>query len=372
MNSMTMKSHGKFLMVLAGALGLITAEVISPVWGGAGQTSPFLRPVIDFSIASYVATPGLSGRITIVGSDTMLPLVTRVASAFRQWQPDIKVTVQGGGSDAALRIFLQGIAGSRRGDGNVRGHLGASEVAIVASSRAMTTDERKEFRSRFGYEPTEIPLALDAVAIYVHRDNPLPGLTMEQVDAIFSKDRKRGVAEAVTTWGQVGLQNGWEQKPIRLYGQDKRSGTRGFFIRQALLDGALKPEVKEEPGPASVILSLSHDVTGIGYASIGFQASTVRVLPLAEKAGMSFILPSAETTADGSYPLSRFLYFYVNHAPNDDLKPEVLEFLKFCNAREGQAAVAKVGMYPLPAAIVAQNQQMLLGHRLSASVPGRL
>jgi phosphate transport system substrate-binding protein len=325
------------------------------------------RPTVDLSIGSYTAKAGLAGGIAIAGSDTMQPILGKVASAFRQWQPDVKIAVQGGGSDAALRGFLQNQATIRRGDALFKGHHVSGHVALLASSRALTAEERKDFQSRYGYEPTEIQMALDAVAIYVNRQNPIQGLTMEQLDAIFGKDRKRGLPEMITQWGQVGLRDGWEQQPIRLYGRDKGSGTRSFLIHEALLNGELRGDVREEIGPASIILALSRDPLGIGYAGIGFQASTVRVVPLAEKAGMPFVAPSAESAAHGTYPLSRFLYLYAKQAPKSELDPEVLEFLKFVNSREGQEAVIKAGVYPLSPPQVAKNLQILLGASMTAA-----
>ena len=149
---------------------------------------------------------------------------------------------------------------------------------------------------------------------------------MAQVDAIFGTDRKRGYPQALTKWGDFRLEQGWSQQPINLHGRDKRSGTRSFFIHEALLDGRMHPEVKEATGSAMEIVEISRDPLGIGYAGIGFQASTVRVVPLASESGMSFIVPSAETVLDGSYPLARYLYVYIDKASDRDLSPDVLAF----------------------------------------------
>ena len=324
-------------------------------------------PVVDSGIASYVPKTGVSGGIAIAGSDTMQPIIAKIASAFRQWQPNIKLAVQGGGSDAAMIAFVQNIAASRRGDGNVRGHLSSNDVTILASSRPLTEAERQTFHSRYGFEPTEVPIALDAVAIYVNYQNPLEGLTLDQLDAIFSKTRKRGAPAAITTWGQLGLQEGWEQQPIRLYGRDKRSGTRTFFLHTALLNGELNPDLREAPGTAMEILDLSRDAAGIGYAGIGFQASTVRILPIAEKAGAPFVLPTAESATNGSYPLARPLYLYAKRSPKGELDADVAEFLKFVNSREGQETIAKAGVFPLSASQVTTNLQALIGAPMSAS-----
>jgi len=326
-----------------------------------------VRPVVESGISSYMGKAGVSGAFVVAGSDTLLPIVAKIASAFRQYQADIKIAVQGGGTDAALMGFIQDQSTIRRGDGSPKGgHQVSGGIALLASSRALTDAERKDFASRYGYDVTEIPIALDAVAVYVNRQNPIAGLSLEQLDAMFSRDRKRGLPEEIKTWGQAGAGNEWISQPIHLYGQDKRSGTRTFFIQEALLKGEMRTDVREESGPASEILALSRDVLGIGYAGIGFQASTVRILPLAEKTGMPFVAPSIETAANGTYPLSRSLYLYAKKDSKGELDPAVLEFLKFANSREGQEMVAKAGAYPLPAHQVAKNLHALTGAVTSA------
>lgn len=345
---------------LGGALGVVTLVGL-PLMAGAQHGGVDGKPVVKAAPPSYTAAANVSGSLTIAGSDTMQPLLARMASEFQRRYMDTKIAVQGGGTDSALEAFVQGNAGSRRGDGNVRGHLASNEVMLLASSRALTPREIEEFRARYGYEPTEVPIAMDAVAIYVNRENPIEGLTLEQADAIFGQGRKRGLREDISTWGQVGLKDGWEQEPIALYGRDRRSGTRTFFKHVALLDGELKTEVREAPGSASEILAIARDPLGIGYAGIEFQASMVRAVPLAEKAGMPYVKPSPDSASNGTYPLSRHLYLYVNKAPDAELKPAILEFLKFVNSREGQETVVKAGAYPLSLAVIARNLQGLTG-----------
>ncbi len=347
-------------------IGLICLGLTSAV--SAESASPLGKPVADAAIGSYVAQGGVSGGIVIAGSDTMQPIVAKIAAAFRDRQPDVKVSVQGGGTDAALRQFLQNQSTMRRGDGapSKGTPIVAGTIALLAASRPLTESEREDFRSRYGYDVTEIPIALDAIAVYVNRQNPVEGMTLEQLDAIFSQDRKRGGQE-ITAWGQLGLRDEWAQQPVQRYGQDKRSGTRAIFIHKVLEDGNLRPDVRIQSGPASVILALSKDVLGIGYASIGFQASAVRVLPLAERVGETFIAPSSASVANGTYPLSRSLYLYARKDPQAGLEPAVLEFLKFVNSREGQTLVAKAGAYPLPVQQVAKNMQALTGAGMTAS-----
>jgi phosphate transport system substrate-binding protein len=361
-----LRIHGQMWMGVLGCLltaGLGTAVAAEP-------TAPQGRPIVDSTIGSYVAKAVVSGKIAITGSDTMQPIVAKMASAFRDWQPNVKVAVQGGGTGAALEAFLQGLAGSRRGDGNVKGHLSSNDVALLAASRPLTEAERGDFRSRYGYDVTEIPIAMDAIAVYVNRRNPVEGLTLEQLDAMFSDDRKRGAAETIETWGQAGVKGEWAHQPVHRYGQDERSGTRAIFIQKVLQDGRLRTDVRIKSGPASEILALGNDALGIGYVSIGFQASTVRIVPLAERMGAPFVTPSPASVADGTYPLSRQLYLYAKKDPKSGLKPEVLEFLKFINSREGQDMAVKAGAYPLPVHQVANNLHVLTGAATTAAEPG--
>jgi phosphate transport system substrate-binding protein len=193
-----------------------------------------------------------------------------------------------------------------------------------------------------------LAVAIDAVAMYVHKDNPLEGLTLPQVDAMFSTTRQRGFLEPLRRWDQVGLGSDWAGSPIRLYGRDRKSGTRSFFQEHVLAGGEFSPAVQEEPGAASLILALSRDPVGIAYNGLGLQSSSVRVVPLAEAAGTPFIMPSGSTVADGSYPLRRPLYLHIDKSPNEPLPPAVQELMRFVTSRDGQEAVLRAGFFPLP------------------------
>lgn len=359
----TQKRGNLVVVAIVLGLGLVMSARASAEHSGVGG-----RPVVDSAIGTYVAKDRVTGAIVIAGSETIQPIIAKVASAFRQWQPDIKIAVQGGGSNMPMLRFLQDQATIRRGDGSPKGsHHVSGSIDLLASSRPLTNKEREDFQSRYGYEVSEIPIALDAVAVYVNRENPAEGLTMEQLDAMFGRDRKRGFPEEITTWGQLGLKGEWAQQPIHRYGRDQRSGTRTFFAQEALLGGELRADIREEVGAASEILAIARDVLGIGYASIEYQASMVRVLPLAEKAGQPFVAPTAESVAHGTYPLSRPLYLYAKIDPTAEPEAEVLEFLRFVNSRQGQDMVIKAGVYPIPARQVAKNLGVLSGTAVAAT-----
>jgi len=214
----------------------------------------------------------------------------------------------------------------------------------------MKGTEIDKFESKFGYKPTAFPVSIDALAVYVNKDNPIKGMTVPQVDAVFSKSRRWGYKENVQTWNQLGVEGPLGNSPISIYGRNSASGTYGFFKEHTLKNGDYKDEVKEQPGSASVVQGVTEDQTGIGYSGIGYLTSGVRALPLAEKEGLPFAAASQRNAENGAYPIWRHLYLYVNQAPNKPLNPMVKEFLKFVYSKDGQQVVVKDGFFPLPAA----------------------
>jgi phosphate transport system substrate-binding protein len=322
------------LVLLLGGVGAVQAE----------QSGPFASLTVDPALKRYSAGVQVSGGFKIHGSDTMHGLMRRLVQEFHSRQPKVAIDLRSGGSTKGIAEFLEAPQPGRIVVHEER----AKQALLVSSSRELLDSEIKRFSSQRGYEPFAVPIAVDAVALYVHKDNPLPGLTLDQVDAIFSTTHYRGSKKDITTWGDLGLAGGWEKAEIRLYGRDRKSGTRAFFQEHVLAGGDFKQSLQEEPGAASVILAMSRDQLGMGYSGIGLQASSVRIVPLAEIEGMPFIIPSAATVADQTYPLRRLLYLYLDKAPGASLSPAVQEFINFVQSREGQEAVVKAGFYPLP------------------------
>ena len=223
-------------------------------------------------------------------------------------------------------------------------------------SRVMKADEIDQFEKKYGYKPTAIRVAVDALAVYVNQDNPLAQLTMQEVDGIFSKGRACG-GKAIANWGQAGVQGaGWASQPISLYGRNSASGTYGFFKEHALCKGDYKDTVKEQPGSASVVQGVTEDKFGIGYSGIGYRTSGVKPLKLAAKRGGQYFGVEPSDVYSGKYPLSRFLYVYINKAPNKPLDPLVREFVKYILSKEGQEVVIKDGYLPV-AAKAAQEER---------------
>lgn len=306
------------------------------------QAGPLSAVTPDARLAAYSPGEQVSGVLKIQGSDTMYPLLTRLSTEFRRRQPLVSIDVKGGGSAKALADFLRGPVAEHPMGGK------AGQTFLVSSSRELMPSEIKQFSTRHGYEPVKIPVAVDAVAIYVHRDNPIEGLTLDQVDAMFSLSHNRGYPAEIGRWGQAGLSNGWQNAPIQLFGRDRRSGTRTFFQEHVLSGGEFRPSMQEEPGAASVILALSQSPLGIAFNGLGLHSTLVKIVPLAETKGMPFVAPSEATIADQTYPLRRVLYLYVDTSSAVSISPAAKEFLSFITSREGQRAVIMAGFFPLP------------------------
>ena len=296
---------------------------------------------VDPNIPRYKKVSGISGNVNSIGSDTMINLMTLWAEKFAKYYPNVKVQIEGKGSSTAPPALIAGTA------------------QFGPMSRKMKREEIDKFEKRFGYKPTVIRAAIDALAVYVNKDNPIEGLTLQQVDAIFSSTRRGGYKEDIRFWGQLGLTGEWARKPISLYGRNSASGTYGYFKKHALFKGDYKNTVKEQPGSASVVQGVAEDRYGIGYSGIGYITSGVRAVPLARKPGSPFYAPTMKNVMAGKYPLARFLYIYINKAPVKPLDPLVREFLKFVLSREGQEIVIKDGYLPLPAKVVEEELQKL-------------
>jgi phosphate transport system substrate-binding protein len=284
----------------------------------------------DKDLPKYKKVSGISGNLGSIGSDTMNNLLTLWLEAFKKYYPNVNIQIEGKGSSTAPPALISGTA------------------QLGPMSRQMKSEEIDKFEEKFGYKPTEIRTSLDALAVYVNKDNPIKGLALPQVDGIFSKTRRSGYKSDITTWGQLGLTGDWKNRTISLYGRNSASGTYGFFKEHALFKGDYKDNVKEQPGSASVVQGVTEDKYAIGYSGVGYKTSGVRIVPLAKNEGGKFYDGDYDNVLSGKYPLSRFLYIYVNKKPNNSLDPLLNEFLKFILSYEGQQIVIKDGYLPLP------------------------
>lgn len=295
---------------------------------------------VDPALPDYAKASGISGNISSVGSDTLANLMTLWAEDFKKQYPNVNIQIQAAGSSTAPPALTEGTS-----------NLGPM-------SREMKAEEIAAYESKYGYKPIQVGVAIDALAVYVHKDNPVASLTMPQVDAIFSATRKCGYKEDVTNWGKAGLTGDWAARPIQLYGRNSVSGTYGYFKEFALCKGDFKNTVAEQPGSASVVQGVTKSLNGIGYSGIGYKTSGVRAVPLVNDEGKAQEA-TAENAISGAYPLSRFLYIYVNKAPNKPLEPLVLEFMKMVMSKIGQEVVVRDGYIPLPAEVAAEQLQQL-------------
>jgi phosphate transport system substrate-binding protein len=311
-------------------VGLVALALPAARAGEEGTKTAGL--ILDPVLAEYKQVEGVAGSIKSVGSDTMNNLMTMWAEEFIKMYPNVRVEIEGKGSGTAPPALIAGTS------------------TFGPMSRAMKAKETDEFEKKHGYKPTQLPTAIDMLAIYVHKDNPIQGLTMKQVDAVFSKTRKGGHPTDIVKWGDLGLTGEWANKPISLYGRNSASGTYGYLKEHALQNGDYKDSVKEQPGSSAVVQAVATDLYGIGYSGIGYKTADVRAVPLAGADG-KFVPAVAEHAYDGSYPLARFLYVYVNHKPGSDLDPLRREFVKLVFSKGGQTVVIKDGYFPISAKI---------------------
>ena len=296
---------------------------------------------VDPNLPQYTSVSGVSGNLTSIGSDTLNNLMTLWAEEFNKFYPNVNIQIQGAGSSTAPPALTEGTA------------------TLAPMSRGMRQSEIQEFEKKYGYAPTELPVAVDMVAVYVNKDNPIEGLTLPQVDAIFSATRRCGAEADITRWGQVGLTGAWENRDFALYSRNAVSGTYGFFKDIALCGGDFSASINEQPGSSSVVQGVTESINGIGYSGIGYRTSGVRVVPLATEEGAPYADATAENAASGAYPLARYLYVYINKHPNQELDPQTREFVKMLYSKEGQDVVFRDGFVPLPESVAAKVRQDL-------------
>ena len=312
------------------------ALVAAASWG-APVAARASEASVDKAIQPYAKVSGVAGNLSSIGSDTLNNLMTFWAESFNAAYPSVRVQVEGKGSSTAPPALIEATA------------------QLGPMSRAMKADEVDAFEKKFGYPPTQIRVAVDALAVYVNKDNPLEKLTRPQVDAIFSKSRRCGETAPLDSWGAVGVQGTLAAQPLRLYGRNSASGTYGYFKEIALCGGDYRDTVKEQPGSASVVQGVTEDKLGIGYSGLGYKTSGVKALALAKDAKMPFATTDPEAVYAGKYPLARFLYVYVNRAPGKPIDPLTEQFLRFVLSRDGQEIVLKDGYLPLKAGVVEQE-----------------
>jgi phosphate transport system substrate-binding protein len=315
------------MSTVVGALALF-GSLVGLGWAAPDEKQEF---------PTYKVTEGISGNLNSVGSDTLNNLMTFWAESFKKFYPNVNIGIEGKGSGTAPPALTQGVA------------------QLAPMSRLMKPTEEDMFVNKWGYKPTPIRTSVDALAVFVNKDNPIKALSLEQLDSIFSKARRRGGKKDLKTWGDLGLTGEWADKPIALYGRNSVSGTYTFFKEHALKSGDYKDEVKEQPGSASVVQAVTTDRYAIGYSGIGYATSGVRAVPLMENPGEAAVEATAANAYSGAYPIARFLYVYINRAPSKPVDPLTREFIKLILSKEGQEIVLKDGYFALPVGVALED-----------------
>jgi len=282
---------------------------------------------------------GADNSLTVAGSGTQAYIAAGWGVEFKRLHPNIRYHMSMAGSSSAPLALLDGSA----------------DVGFM--SRHMKDKEIAAFENKFGYKPTELRVALDAVAVYVHKSNPIQGLTLAQIDAIFSSTRKCGYNHDITSWRQLVPTGEWADKEIVLYGRDKTSGTRELFQERVLCQGQYKPSIQTRGTAVDTQLAVANNKYSMTYSGIGHAASGVRQLPIALKEGEPYILPTDENVANGKYLLARYLYIYVNKPPGKLLPGTLQEYLKLAYSQPGQAVVENDGFILLAADVLARERE---------------
>jgi phosphate transport system substrate-binding protein len=320
---------GRFVGLFTGVAAACVAGIFSIAPLNAADSAPTKAITVDASVPAYQPVAGIAGTIKSAGSDTMVNLMTVWTEGFRKMHPGVQPSIEGKGSGTAMPALIEGT------------------VDFGPMSREVNADEVAAFEKKYGYKPTQLRTAVDMVGVFVHKDNPIEGLSLQQLDAMFSETRKRGYKTDIRTWGDLGLTGEWANKPISLYGRNAASGTYTYFKEHVLKKGDYKSSVKDQPGSSAVIGGIASDKYGIGYSGIGYKTADVKAVPLSDKSA-EFVDAEVQHAYTGKYPLSRFLLLSVNYKPSSELDPLKREFVKYVFSQQGQQDVVKEGFFPVP------------------------
>ncbi|MGQ8364899.1 PstS family phosphate ABC transporter substrate-binding protein [Glaciecola sp. 1036] len=291
----------------------------------------------------YKNTPGVFGSVTSIGSDTLANLMAIWADQFQQYYPHVKFQMQATGSATASQALTQGTA------------------SIGPMSRALTEVEIDRFIRQYGYPPTALIVAIDAISIYTERSNPIERLTIAQVDAIFSATRFCGYRESIVSWEQLGVKKFGAHRQIQIFGRNSASGTYDLFKKLALCGGDYAVTTNEMPSSSSIVQSVAASIGGIGYAALGPQNRNVKPIAISQD-GENYYLPNAKDINANHYPFTRFLYIVVNKPPEQPLPTLEDTFLRFVLSAEGQSLVSSTNYYPVTGRALERQLRLLSGN----------
>ncbi|MDQ7074107.1 MAG: phosphate ABC transporter substrate-binding protein [Gammaproteobacteria bacterium] len=296
---------------------------------------------VDSTLPDYSTTSELSGTLSSVGSDSLEKIMQQWQATFKQRHPNVQTKIKAKGSSTAPKALIK------------------EEANIGPMSRKMKRTEVKAFKEKYGYKPTKIPVAMDTLAIYVHKDNPIKGLRFADLDSIFSHEHKCGKHKEIKVWGDLGLTGKWKNQTIHAYGRNKKSGTYGYIKKRALCNGAYGKEVSQEENFESITKKVAVSLGGIGYASMAYQNKSVRIIPMAKSRGQKLVLPTPENTLNRHYPLGRFLYVYINRDPTKPVAEVEWEFIKLMLSKQGQEIISNNGYIPLSLKMIKKTLKKL-------------
>ena len=274
--------------------------------------------------------PNPSGPLLMVGPAELESVMYSWSEDVRGHVPGLQMRVQASDSSTALNLLAQGLA-----------HL-------ALTSRAMNRGELDTFVSRTGHRPTPLRIGLDAVRILVHRDNPVPGLTLAEVSAIFSGDRRCGAEASIDDWGKLTSMSLWHSRPIHLFGSAADADLQTYFREHVLCNGAFKANMQALSHSQTLLRAIGDSQNAIGFANLAGQNEQVRAIQLSQRTGGPYFEPSPANVLSGAYPLSHYLYIYFDKVPQLTLPPSVKKTLSLILSPQGQARLAQAARVALP------------------------
>lgn len=286
---------------------------------------------LDPNLPVYRPVSSLKGELKLVGSNTMSHVAAVWSDGFRQFYPDVRITIDVNGSREAVRA------------------VETNEAHIGLLSRSIDAAEAESFAKTLGYQPKVLTPCLERIAVFAHKDNPINGLTLKQVDAIFSNSLKRGEERPIRTWGQLGFPGAWANQPIVAVGRKDDTGSQLFFKEAVLLGGDYREDLVPKTGNLDLVKSIGKDPRALGFAGLSCDAPEVRSVPLAIRPEGPFVAIDSPEADAGQYPLMRPLQLVVDHNPKKEMPAVESEFIKYVFSRLGQEDVIKAGFQAIPA-----------------------
>jgi phosphate transport system substrate-binding protein len=287
---------------------------------------------LDNTLPDYRRSVEVSGKLRSVGSSALTQMLNRWAEDFKRVHPAFELEVVGGGSGSGPPALTDG------------------QADLAPMSRPMNTAERSAFRTKHGYDPIQITVGLDALAIYVNKNNPIQKISLRELDALYSITRKRGGRE-LTTWGELGATGDWADKSIRVFGPQSSQGMYGVFRTEILDGGEYRYDMRTEPVASAIVQGVGADDYAIGFASQSLASARTRALAISELPDSAATLPTHANALKETYPLARKLFVYLNRKPGTPLPPLVQEFVTFICSKQAQRINLELDGFPLNAAM---------------------